>query len=460
MGDVVLMWPNRGQSSFIVTLNFETSSKILSYLCLSQLDNKYKMVRKDFEVMAPVGSYESLYAALQGGADSVYFGVEGLNMRARSSANFTLDDLKNIVEVCSGKGVKTYLTVNTVIYNNELEKMRQVIDCAGAAGVTAIIASDLAAILYAHSVGVEVHISTQCNITNYEAVRFFAQYADVIVLAREVVLDQVMEIHRRIVEEGLCGPKGDLIKIEMFAHGALCMAVSGKCYLSLHEKNASANRGACYQICRRAYTVRDRDNEVELDIENEYIMSPKDLCTVGFINKMMDAGIRVFKIEGRARSAEYVRTVCECYNEAINACLDGSYAAEKIKVWKERLAMVFNRGFWDGYYLGQRLGEWSEVYGSKATKKKVLLGKVTNYFTNLQVGEFKLESFDLNVGDEILIQGPTTGTIQMAVQQMRVDLKPVEKVDKGTLFSIQVPEKIRRGDKLYKWVDTTPELMQ
>lgn len=410
--------------------------------------------------MAPVGSYESLYAALQGGADSIYFGVEGLNMRARSSANFTLEDLKNIVSLCSERGVKTYLTVNTVIYNNELDKMRTVINCAGEVGVTAIIASDMAAILYARSVGVEVHISTQCNVTNYEVVKFYSQYADVVVLAREVVLDQVMEIYRQIVENDLRGPKGELIKIEMFAHGALCMAVSGKCYLSLHEKNASANRGACNQICRRAYTVKDRENEVELDIENEYIMSPKDLCTVGFINKMIDAGVRVFKIEGRARSAEYVRTVCECYNEAVNAYLDNTYSADKIQVWKERLATVFNRGFWDGYYLGQRLGEWSEVYGSKATKKKILIGKVTNYFTKLQVGEFKLESYDLNVGEEILIQGPTTGTIQMKVPEIRVELQPVEKVGRGILFSVPVTEKLRRGDKLYKWVDTTPELMQ
>lgn len=410
--------------------------------------------------MAPVGSYESLYAALQGGADSIYFGVEGLNMRARSSANFTLEDLKNIVSLCSERGVKTYLTVNTVIYNNELDKMRTVINCAGEAGVTAIIASDMAAILYARSVGVEVHISTQCNVTNYEVVKFYSQYADVVVLAREVVLDQVMEIYRQIVENDLRGPKGELIKIEMFAHGALCMAVSGKCYLSLHEKNASANRGACNQICRRAYTVKDRENEVELDIENEYIMSPKDLCTVGFINKMIDAGVSVFKIEGRARSAEYVRTVCECYNEAVNAYLDNTYSADKIQVWKERLATVFNRGFWDGYYLGQRLGEWSEVYGSKATKKKILIGKVTNYFTKLQVGEFKLESYDLNVEEEILIQGPTTGTIQMKVPEIRVELQPVEKVGRGILFSVPVTEKLRRGDKLYKWVDTTPELMQ
>ena len=418
------------------------------------------MTRKDFEIMAPVGSYESLYAALQGGAESVYFGVDGLNMRARSSANFTLDDLKNIVSICSEKGVKTYLTVNTVIYNNELEKMRKVIDCAGEAGVSAIIASDLAAILYAHSVGVEVHISTQCNVTNFEALKFFAQWADVVVLAREVVLDQVMEIHRQIIEQDLRGPKGELIRIEMFAHGALCMAVSGKCYLSLHERNASANRGACNQICRRAYTVKDRENEIELDIENEYIMSPKDLCTVGFVNKLADAGVRVLKIEGRARSAEYVRTVCECYDEAIRAYLDGSYSAEKIDGWKKRLATVFNRGFWDGYYLGQRLGEWSEVYGSKATKKKILLGKVTNYFSNLGVAEFKIESFDLKVGEEILIQGPTTGTLQMTVPELRLDLKPVEQVEKGDVFSMATSEKVRRGDKLYKWVDTTPEMMQ
>lgn len=410
--------------------------------------------------MAPVGSYESLHAALQGGADSVYFGVEGLNMRARSSANFTLDDLRNIVSICREKGVRTYLTVNTVIYNQELQKMHAVIDCAKEAGVTAVIASDLSAILYAHSVGVEVHISTQCNITNYEVVRFYAQYADVVVLAREVDLEQVQAIHRQIVENDLRGPKGELIQIEMFSHGALCMAVSGKCYLSLHERNASANRGACNQICRRAYTVKDRDNEIELDIENEYIMSPKDLCTIGFLNKMIDAGVRVFKIEGRARSAEYVRTVCECYSEAVQACLDGAYTREKIEAWKERLSTVFNRGFWNGYYLGQRLGEWSEVYGSKATRKKVLLGKITNYFTNLSVGEFKLESGALALGDEILITGTTTGVIQMKVAELRVELQPVEQVEKGTVFSMPVPEKIRRGDKFYKVVDTTPELMQ
>lgn len=410
--------------------------------------------------MAPVGSYESLSAALQGGADSVYFGVEGLNMRARSSANFTLDDLRNIVGICEEKGVKTYLTVNTIIYNNELQKMHEVIDCAKEAGVSAIIASDLAAILYAHSRGVEIHISTQCNITNYETVRFYAQYADVMVLAREMDMNQVADIYRRIQEEQLRGPKGELIRIEMFAHGALCMAVSGKCYLSLHEKNASANRGACFQICRRAYTVKDREGEVELDIENKYIMSPKDLCTIGFLNKMIDAGVRVFKLEGRARPAEYVLTVCRCYDEALKAILDRTYSAEKIEIWKQQLATVFNRGFWDGYYLGQRLGEWSEVYGSKATRKKIALGKVTNYFSNLQVGEFKLESFDLSVGDEVLIVGETTGVIEMRVPEIRVDLQPVEKVKKGILFSMPVPEKVRRGDKIYKWVETTPDLMQ
>ena len=410
--------------------------------------------------MAPVGSYESLMAAIQGGADSIYFGIEGLNMRSRSSNNFTTDDLRKIVSICKEHGIKSYLTVNTVIYGEDLALMREIIDAAKAAEVSAIIAADVAAMSYANRIGQEVHLSTQLNISNVEALKFYAQFADVVVLARELNLTQVSEIYRQIVEQQIVGPRGELIRIEMFAHGALCMAVSGKCYLSLHEMNASANRGACMQICRRGYTVKDKDSNIELDIENQYIMSPKDLCTIGFINKMIDAGVRVFKIEGRARSAEYVRTVCECYNEAINAYLDDTYSADKIRIWKKRLATVFNRGFWNGYYLGQRLGEWSEVYGSKATKKKILLGKVTNYFTNLQVAEFKLESFDLKVGDEILIQGPTTGTIQMKVPEIRVDLQPVEKVEKGILFSVQVPGKIRRGDKLYKWVDTTPELMQ
>ncbi|MGL5682541.1 MAG: peptidase U32 family protein [Marinifilaceae bacterium] len=418
------------------------------------------MNRNDFEIMAPVGSYESLYAAIQGGANSIYFGVEGLNMRARSAANFTLDDLRNIASICREHNLKSYLTVNTIIYNNELDRMQRIIDCAKEAGVSAIIASDIAAILYARQVGVEVHISTQCNITNYDVVKFYSQYADVVVLARELNMDRVAEIHRRIIEEDLRGPKGELIEIEMFAHGALCMAVSGKCYLSLHERNASANRGACFQACRKSYTVTDKETGMELDIENEYIMSPKDLCTIGFVNKMADAGVRVFKIEGRARSAEYVRTVCECYNEALNSYLDGTYNREKIDAWKERLATVFNRGFWDGYYLGQRLGEWSEVYGSKSTKKKVAIGTVTNFFANINVAEFRLESFDLSVGEEVLIIGPTTGVLKITVDELRVDNKKVDKVTKGDIFSLAVGERVRRSDRLYKFVDTTPEMIQ
>ena len=418
------------------------------------------MNRNDFEIMAPVGSFESLAAALQGGANSIYFGVVGLNMRARSSANFTLDDLHEIVNQCRENGVKTYLTVNTVLYNGDLNKMHSVIDSAKEAGITAVIVSDIAAILYAHSVGVEVHISTQCNITNIEAVRFYAQWADVVVLAREVAMNQVAAIHKQIVDENIVGPKGELIQIEMFAHGALCMAVSGKCYLSLHERGASANKGACGQLCRHAYTVIDKETGYELELDNEYIMSPKDLCTIGFINKMIDAGVRVFKIEGRARSAEYVRCVSECYSEAIDSYFDKSYNREKIDAWRERLSEVFNRGLWDGYYLGQKMGEWSEVYGSKATKKKIKLGKVTNYYSKLQVAEFKLESYDLAQGEEVLLQGPTTGSLKFDSPSMHVDYKEVTKVIKGDVFSMHVPERVRRGDQLYKWVDTTPELTQ
>ena len=418
------------------------------------------MKREDFEIMAPVGSYESLQAALQAGADSIYFGVEGLNMRSRSSANFTLDDLEQIVSLCRTRGVKTYLTVNTIIYNTEIEKMRRIIDRARDAGITAIIASDMAAILYARSVGVEVHISTQLNVTNVEALRFFAQYADVVVLARELELDQVMAIHRQIIDEEIRGPRGELIRIEMFVHGALCMAVSGKCYLSLHELHASANRGACFQLCRRSYTVKDTESDMELEVDGKYIMSPKDLCTIGFVNKLVDAGVRVFKVEGRARPAEYVKRVCECYDQAIRACLDGSYSAEKIAAWKEQLATVFNRGFWDGYYLGQRLGEWSEVYGSKATKRKICIGKVTNYYNRLHVAEFKLESYDLQVGDEVLIVGATTGVVEITVPELRLEMQPVERVEKGSLFSMYSETLLRRGDKLYKLVDATPELMQ
>lgn len=407
--------------------------------------------------MAPVGSYESLHAAIEAGTDAVYFGVEGLNMRSRSSNNFTLDDLRAIAATCNEHGVKTYLTVNTVIYDDDIEKCHAIIDAAREAGITAIIASDVAAILYARSVGVEVHISTQVNVTNIEAVKFYSQYADVVVLAREVDLDRVGEIHRQIMEQGITGPHGEPVKIEMFCHGALCMAVSGKCYLSLHELNSSANRGACTQICRRSYTVRDRETGEELDVENQYIMSPKDLKTIHFLNKMIDAGVRVFKIEGRARGPEYVKIAVECYNEAINAVIDGTYSEELIAGWDDRLNRIFNRGFWNGYYLGQRLGEWTSKYGSSATRTKVYAAKGVRYFSNIGVAEFLMESGELNVGDEIVITGPTTGAIIMTVDEIRVDLEPVERAVKGDRFSIKVDKKIRPSDKLYRW-ESTEEL--
>lgn len=405
---------------------------------------------KEFEIMAPVGSYESLMAAIQGGADSVYFGIEGLNMRSRSSNNFTTDDLRRIADICREHGIKSYLTVNTVIYGEDLPLMRTIIDAAKNAGVSAIIAADVAAMSYANSIGQEVHLSTQLNISNAEALKFYARFADVVVLARELNLMQVHEIYRQIVEQHITGPKGELIRIEMFAHGALCMAVSGKCYLSLHEMNASANRGACMQICRRAYTVKDRDSDIELDIENQYIMSPKDLKTIHFMNKMMDAGVRVFKIEGRARGPEYVRIVTECYKEAVRAYCDGTFSEAKIAVWNERLRSVFNRGFWDGYYLGQRLGEWSSKYGSGATKKKVYVAKGIKYFDKLGVAEFEMESGVLQVGDEILITGPTTGALMQTIDEIRVALKPVQKTVKGERFSIRTDTKIRPSDRLYK----------
>ena len=404
----------------------------------------------DFEIMSPVGSYESLMAAIQGGADAVYFGVEKLNMRSRSSNNFTADDLRNIVSVCREHGVKSYLTVNTIIYDEDLTLMREVIDAARASDVSAIIASDVAAMTYANSIGQEVHLSTQLNISNIEALKFYARFADVAVLARELNLEQVRAIHDEINAQQIKGPKGALIRIEMFCHGALCMAVSGKCYLSLHEFNVSANRGACYQLCRRGYTVKDRESDMELDIENQYIMSPKDLKTIHFINKMIDAGVRVFKIEGRARSPEYVRMVTACYKEAVEACCNGSYSEDKIAVWDERLKSVFNRGFWDGYYLGQRLGEWSHRYGSSAAKKKEYIAKAVKYFNDIQVAEFEMESGSLRVGDEILITGPTTGALFQTIQEIRVELTPVEETMKGEHFSIKTPEKIRPSDRMYK----------
>jgi len=411
------------------------------------------ITREDLEIMAPVGSYESLMAAIQGGANSVYFGIEKMNMRAHSSNNFTFDDLKNIVEICEKNNLKSYLTVNTVIYNNELDLMREIIDAAKQNRITAIIASDLSVINYAREIGVEVHISTQLNVSNIESLKFFSQFADVVVLARELSLEQVSEIHTHIKEEKITGPKGELIKIEMFVHGALCMAISGKCYLSLHEKNYSANRGACLQTCRKAYTVTEKESGNQLEIDNEYIMSPKDLCTINFLNKLLDAGVSVLKIEGRARPAEYVKTVSECYNEAIHAYIDGSFSEEKISAWLKRLSSVFNRGFWDGYYLGQKMGEWSHKYGSRATKRKIYIGKTTNYFTKIKVAEFLIESHDLKIGDEILITGPTTGVIQTKVEEIRVDLKNTEVAKKGTLCSVPIDSLIRRSDKLYKVVD-------
>ena len=402
--------------------------------------------------MAPVGSYESLMAAIQGGADSIYFGIEGLNMRSRSSNNFTTEDLHKIVAICKENGIKSYLTVNTVIYGEDLSLMRTIIDAAKEADVSAIIASDVAPMSYARSIGVEVHLSTQLNISNVEALKFYALFADVVVLARELNLEQVSEIYRQIQEQQIKGPNGQLIRIEMFAHGALCMAVSGKCYLSLHEMNASANRGACMQICRRGYTVKDKESNIELDIDNQYIMSPKDLKTIHFMNKMMDAGVRVFKIEGRARGPEYVRTVTSCYKEAVVAYCNGTYTDEKIEAWDERLRSVFNRGFWDGYYLGQRLGEWSSKYGSGSTKRKVYVAKGIKYFSSLGVAEFEMESGSLKVGDEILITGPTTGAVMQTIDEIRVELNPVQETVKGERFSFKVGEKVRPSDRLYKMV--------
>jgi len=412
------------------------------------------MERKDFEIMAPVGSYESLHAAINAGADAVYFGVEGLNMRARSSVNFTLADLHNIADICRQAGVKTYLTVNTVIYDAEIELCHKVIDAAKEAGISAIIATDIAAISYARSIGVEVHISTQSNVTNIEAVRFYSAMADVMVLARELNLDQVRAIHDAIVRENICGPSGRRVGIEMFCHGALCMAVSGKCYLSLHEMNSSANRGACTQICRRGYTVTDRETGGQLAVENKYIMSPKDLKTIHFLNKMVDAGVTVFKIEGRARGPEYVSIAVEAYDRALKAICDGTYDESLIAELDKRLEMIFNRGFWDGYYLGQRLGEWSAKYGSSATRTKQYIAKGVRYFSKLGVAEFLMEAGELKVGDEVVITGPTTGAVIVTVNEIRVDLKPVEKAVKGESISIPVPCKVRPSDRLYLWVKT------
>ena len=412
------------------------------------------MQRHDFEIMAPVGSYDSLAAAIAAGTDSVYFGVEGLNMRSRSSANFTLDDLRQIAATCNAAGVKTYLTVNTIMYDSDIDHMHQIIDAVTEAGITAIIASDISAILYARSRGVEVHISTQCNVSNTEALRFYAQWADVVVLARELNMEQVSAIHQAIIRDDIRGPRGELVRIEMFCHGALCMAVSGKCYLSLHQMNSSANRGACTQICRRGYEVTDLETGDKLNVDNKYIMSPKDLKTIHFLNKMVDAGVRVFKIEGRARGPEYVSTAVRCYSEAIDAICQDTFCEEKIAVWDEQLRKIFNRDFWDGYYLGQRLGEWSSKYGSSATRVKHYVAKGVKYYSRLGVGEFVMEAGELHVGDEIVITGPTTGALMITVTDIQVDCHSVSVARKGDAFSIPVPAKIRPSDRLYRWDPT------
>ncbi|MDD4395619.1 MAG: U32 family peptidase [Bacteroidales bacterium] len=409
------------------------------------------------EIMSPVGSYESLAAAIDAGADSVYFGIGKMNMRSRSAANFTDEDLQNITRICREHNVRSYLTVNTIIYNDEVEEVHRLLDLAKQCKVSAIIASDFAVLNYCRKIGLEIHISTQCNITNIEAVRFYAQFADVMVLAREVTLARAAEIHHSIVEENICGPAGNLIKLEMFVHGALCMAVSGKCYLSLDNFNYSANRGACLQPCRRGYVVKDVDNELELAIDNKYIMSPKDLCTIGFIDKLMKAGVSVLKIEGRGRSAEYVKTTTACYHEAVQAVEEDTFTQEKILQWTERLKTVYNRGFWDGYYLGRKMGEWSERYGSQATTIKEYVGKVTNFFSNLSVAEIVVETGTLAVNDLLLIEGPTTGVYEMMVKEVRMDLKPVECAAKGVACSIVTDKLVRRGDKVYKKVTKIDE---
>lgn len=401
--------------------------------------------------MAPVGSWESLAAALDAGADAVYFGIEGLNMRSRSSSNFTIADMEAIAARCNEAGVRTYLTVNTILYDSDIEKMHAIVDHAKSAGISAIIATDIAAIRYCAKAGIPVHISTQANISNIEAVRFYAQWADVMVLARELNMEQVAEIHRHILKDPVTGPDGRPVRLEMFCHGALCMAVSGKCYLSLHEMNSSANRGACNQICRRSYTVRDKETGDELDVENQYIMSPKDLKTIGFLPEMVKAGVSVFKIEGRARGPEYVYETVKCYSEALQAVCDGTFGEERVREWDERLAKIFNRGFWNGYYLGQRLGEWSAKYGSSATRVKKYVAKAGRYYSKLGVGEFLMEAGELNVGDEVIVTGPTTGALIFTVSELRYDLKPVDRVTKGQLFSLPVPAKTRPADRLYLW---------
>ena len=402
--------------------------------------------------MAPVGSRESLAAAIQAGANSVYFGIGQLNMRSHSANHFTIDDLRDIASTCNSHGIKTYLTVNTIIYDGDIDTMHEIVNAAKEAHISAVIASDVAVMTYCNRIGVEVHLSTQLNISNIEALRFYAQFADVVVLARELNMDQVAAIYRQIEEQHICGPKGELIRIEMFCHGALCMAVSGKCYMSLHNANRSANRGECVQICRRSYTVTDNETGNQLEIDNKYIMSPKDLKTIRFIDRMMESGVRVFKIEGRARGPEYVYTVVSCYREAIGSVIDGTFTEERKDGWDERLATVFNRGFWDGYYQGQTLGEWNKHYGSAATEKKVLVGKVMKYFSKLSVAEVAVEATTFDRGDRLLITGPTTGVMYLDATEIRYDLHPVDTAQQGWRVSIPVSGKVRPNDKLFKLV--------
>ncbi len=405
------------------------------------------------KLMSPAGSFESLQAAIQGGADAVYFGIDQLNMRSRSSNNFSIDDLSSIKEKCSEKKIKTYLTLNTIIYDHDVSLMKRIINAAKENNVDAVIACDQAVLGYAKKIGMPVHISTQSNVSNIETVDFYSAFADTIVLARELSLRQVGDIVKQVKRENITGPSGELVKIEIFAHGALCMAISGKCYLSLHSHNASANRGACIQNCRRDYTVKDKEEGIEYDIENEYIMSSKDLCTIDFLDKIIESGVNIIKIEGRGRSADYVYTTAKCYREAINSYYDGTYTKDKIEEWKKELSTVFNRDFWDGYYLGKKIGEWTDEYGSKATKRKIYVGKGLKYFSNMKAAEFKLESNQLSVGDNIMVVGPTTGIIQDKVTELRIDDAQVNTVNKGDIFSFPLAEKIRPSDKLYKVID-------
>ena len=407
---------------------------------------------QDYEIMAPVGSRESLVAAIQAGADSIYFGVEQLNMRSHSANHFTIDDLREIAATCTENGMKSYLTVNTIIYDEDTDMMRRIIDAAAEAGISAVIASDVAVMNYCRERGVEVHLSTQLNISNVEALKFYAQFADVVVLARELNMEQVAHIHEEIERQHICGPRGELVRIEMFCHGALCMAVSGKCYMSLMNTGRSANRGACMQLCRRSYTVTDNETGTQMEIDNKYIMSPKDLKTIRFIDRMMRSGVRVFKIEGRARGPEYVYNVVKCYREAIQAVIDGTFTEERKDEWDERLAAVFNRGFWDGYYQGQTLGEWNSNYGSNATERKVYVGRGVKYFSKIGVAEFTCEAAEFSVGDRLLITGPTTGVMYIDVAEIRYELQPVQTAHKGQHISFAVPGKIRPSDKLFKIV--------